>query len=130
MIAADALTGKLMELRALRDKRAELDVERKKMTEELEKRNAELVEYFEHNDLQQMRLEGAGLFYVARTSFPEIEDKQAVQEWLEAKGDLDLIMTFNTSKFRAYFNEKVENNDDLPPKCNQFIKTEIRMRRN
>ena len=113
----------------MRDERAVVDKERKDMTREIEERNRELTEYFEHNDLTQMRVEGAGLFFISHTSMPQIQDVEVVQQWLKDRDDLDVIMTFNQAKFKSYYNELLENNEELPPEVNQFVKTEIRMRK-
>lgn len=120
---------KLKTLRRLRTERAELDKQSKDIKREEEFINAEVTEYMDMTGQQSIDLEGYGKFYLNREIHPNITDREAVEQWLEGKGDLDLIMTFNTNKFKAYFKEKVAENEELPPGCEQFVKTEVRMRR-
>jgi len=115
-------------LRRLRNERAELDKQAKDIKEQESILNAECTEYFELNDQQSINIEGYGMFYVNREIYPKVEDKEAVEAWLEGRGDLELIRTFNTNKFKAYFKELVAENEELPPNTTQFVKTEIRMR--
>ena len=98
------------------------------MKEQLDLLNAETTEYFEISGQQSINIDGYGLFYLNREIYPNIEDKPAVEAWLEARGDLDLIKTFNSNKFKAYYKELVEENGEMPPSTTQFVKTEIRMR--
>jgi len=128
MLQHNECIEKLKTLRRLRTERAELDKASKELKEQEEAVNFEVAEYFEMTGQQSIDLEGYGKFYLNREIYPSITDKEAVEKWLEARGDLDLVKTFNTNKFKAYYKEKVENNDELPPSCEQFVKTEVRMR--
>ena len=128
MIGHEDCLNKLKTMRRLRTERAALDKESKELKEKIDIINAEAAEYFEISGQQSINIEGYGMFYLNREIYPNIEDKPAVEAWLEARGDLDLIKTFNSNKFKAYFKELVEENGELPPSTTQFVKTEIRMR--
>jgi hypothetical protein len=130
MIAHDECLEKLKQLRGMRTARAELEKKVKDFKDAEGLLNVEVTEYFEMTGQQSINIEGYGMFYLNREVYPQIEDREAVEAWLEGKGDLDLIKTFNTNKFKAYFKELVEENAELPPTCTQFVKTEVRMRRN
>jgi len=130
MIAHDECLEKLKMMKSLRVARAELDKKSKELKEQEVIINAEVTEYFDLNDQQSINIDGYGLFYVNREIFPNVEDKEAVERWLEERGDLDLIRTFNSNKFKAYYKELVEENGELPPSTTQYVKTEIRMRGN
>ena len=128
MIAHDECLEKLKQMKSLRLARAELDKQVKDLKEKVDLINAEVTEYFEISGQQSINIEGYGMFYLNREIYPNIEDRDAVESWLEARGDLELIKTFNTNKFKAYFKELVEENGELPPSTTQFVKTEVRMR--
>jgi len=128
MIAHDECLEKLKTMKRLRTERAELDKQSKDLKDQVDLINAEVTEYFELTGQQSINIDGYGLFYVNREIFPNVEDKEAVEKWLDERGDLELIKTFNTNKFKAYFKELVAENQELPPSTTQFVKTEIRMR--
>lgn len=128
MIAHDECLEKLKTMKRLRTERAELDKQSKDLKMQVDLLNAEVTEYFELTGQQSISIEGYGMFYVNREVYPNVEDKEIVEKWLEERGDLELIKTFNTNKFKAYFKELVAENAELPPSTSQFVKTEIRMR--
>ena len=128
MIAHDECLEKLKMMKSFRLARAELEKRAKDLKDKVDLLNAEVTEYFEITGQQSINIEGYGMFYLNREIYPNIEDKDAVEAWLEERGDLELIKTFNSNKFKAYFKELVEENAELPPSTTQFVKTEIRMR--
>jgi hypothetical protein len=128
MLGHDECIEKLKTLRRLRTERSELEKKAKDLKEQEELLNTDVTEYFEMTGQQSIDLEGYGKFYLNREIYPNVTDMEAVQDWLDNRGDLDLIMTFNTNKFKAYFKEKVANNEELPPCCEQFVRTKVRMR--
>lgn len=128
MIAHDECLEKLKMMKSLRMARAELDKKVKDLKDQVDLINAEVTEYFEMTGQQSISIDGYGMFYMNREIYPNIEDKEAVEEWLSTKGDLDLIKTFNTNKFKAYYKELVAENEELPPSTTQFVKAEVRMR--
>ena len=128
MIAHDECLERLKTMKRLRVERAELDKQVKDLKEQVDFINSEVTEYFEITGQQSINIEGYGMFYLNREIYPNVEDREAVEAWLSEKGDLDLIKTFNTNKFKAYFKGLVEENAPLPPSTTQFVKTEVRMR--
>lgn len=130
MIAHDECLEKLKTMKRLRAERAELDKQVKDLKDQVDLINAEVTEYFEITGQQSINIDGYGMFYLNREIYPNIEDRDAVEQWLDSKGDLDLIKTFNSNKFKAYFKGLVEENAELPPSTTQFVKTEVRMRGN
>jgi len=130
MLEHNQCLDKLKELRQLRTERSELEKLVKDLKEKEGLINFEVTDYFEMTGQQSIDLEGYGKFYLNREIYPSITDRDVVEQWLAERGDLELVKTFNTNKFKAYYKEKVENNDELPPSCDQFVKTEVRMRRN
>lgn len=128
MIAHDECLDKLKTMKRLRTERSEVDKESKELKEKIDIINAEVTEYFDVTGQQSISIDGYGMFYLNREIYPTIDDKEAVEAWLEERGLLDTIKTFNSNKFKAYFKELVEDNAELPPTCTQFVKTEVRMR--
>ena len=129
MLSHEECLKKLKELRSLQDVKAELRAQGTMVQEEIDLLQVDLTEYFDVNEMQNIKLEGVGMFYMQRTAFPQMEDPEAVKQWLKVKGDLDHLMSFNSNKFKAYWKELLESGEELPPDTKEFIKTEIRMRR-
>ena len=123
------ITKKLEKLASLREAKRERQEQIKDLNVDLDCLNNELVEYFQDNDLKNLKLDGLGMFYMAHTSRPNVEDPLVVGEWLKDKGDYDAMMSFNTKKFQEYYNELLDAGQPLPPGVKQFIKAEVRMRR-
>lgn len=128
-ILSDEMRTIMIRIRELRDQKSNLKMELKGIDEELLDHNAKVVDFFEANKLQSMKMTGVGNFFLNRELYPRIEDKEIVMDWLKKQGDLDLIMTFNTNKFKAYYKERIENKDSLPDGVEQYIKTDIRVRK-
>ena len=120
---------KLKALRKLQDDKEILAEQTKKLNKEIGSLQYELVEYFDMNEMQNIKIDGAGMFYIQRTALPQIDDPEAVKTWLGERGDLEHLMSFNANKFRAYWKEKIEQGEEVPPNVTQYIKTEIRMRK-
>ena len=129
MLSQNECIDKLKRIRELRDAKRDYNDEIKKINEELDELNKETVEYFDAHDLQNMKLDKIGMFYIQRSVFPSIDDRESCENWLREKDDLDMLMSFNSNKFRAYYKEKLENNEELPTGTSEFIKSEVRMRR-
>lgn len=123
------ITKKLEKLANLRATKRDHQETIKNLNVDLDSLNNELVEYFQDNDLKNLKLDGLGMFYMAHTSRPNVEDPLTVGDWLKEKGDYDAMMSFNTRKFQAYYNELLDAGQPLPPGVKQFIKAEVRMRR-
>ena len=128
MLSNIECNDKLRQLRALNDRKTELNTQKTELQAQIDALNAELTEYFELNEVQNVKLEGHGTFYLNRTELPQIEDPEAVKVWLGERGDLDMLLSFNANKFRAYWKEQNEAGNVIPS-VSSFIKTEIRMRR-
>lgn len=128
MLNENECRTKLKELRSLTDRKTELNNQKTEVQKQIDTVNAEVTEYFEINEIQNMRLVGYGMFYVKRTEFPQIQNPDAVKAWLKERGDLDMLMSFNTNKFKAYWKEQNAEGIVMPD-VNTFIKTEVGMRK-
>jgi len=129
LVTYDELTPQLEKLRQLRDEKEELNNRIKGVDEALDKINTELVVEFERLNLQQLKIDGLGMFYLEHKTLPNIEDPEACKAWLRARGDLDMLLTFNQMKFKAYYREKLELNESLPDGVSQYVATHIRVRK-
>ncbi len=128
MLSENECHMKLKTLRALTDQKTELNTQKSELQKEIDTVNAELSEHFELNEIQNIKLAGHGMFYIKRTEFPQIEDPEAIKAWLAERGDLDMLMSFNTNKFKSYWKEQNEEGVVMP-NVGSFIKTEIGLRR-
>lgn len=128
-ILSDEIKTAMVEIRKLRDTKSAMKIELKAIEDELSLRNEKVVDFFEAHKLQSLKMKGVGNFFLNRELYPKVVDKEIVVEWLKKTGDLDLIMTFNTNKFKAYYKERLENKDSLPEGVEAFTKTDIRVRK-
>lgn len=128
MLNHDELLKKLDALRAARDIKDDLKIRLTHIQTEIDEINEQVTEYFIANGLQNMNYDGK-LFFLFTSNNPNIEDPEACKAWLAARGDLEMLLSFNTNKFKAYFKEKLENNEELPVGVKQFVQTEVRVRK-
>ncbi len=129
MISHEQCLEKLHTIGELRAKKTELKEELKTLEKEMGELNKEATEYFEMNDMDKISIANLGTFYVNREVYPNVDDLVQCKNWLIDKGDLEMLLTFNKSKFKAYYKERLENDQALPPGVTNFVKTEIRMRK-
>jgi len=129
MSEALAIQPKLEETVKLRRKKKQLQSDLKEVNEQLGKVNGELVEYFQDNNLENMKIEGMGLFYLASKCYPAIKDKEELVAWLKQNDAYETMVSINSRRFGAYYNELLESEQPLPPGVEQFMKTEIRLRK-
>ena len=128
MISSEEFYEKLKEVRALRAEKSDMAAREKVINGEIRGLSVDLIEYFDSHDIPRQSLDGS-LFYVARTQTYSIGDENAFFSWMRETGDLDLCMAFNAKKFGAYYKEKVEGNEELPPGVEVYIKTDVRVRK-
>jgi hypothetical protein len=114
------------ELKAEKDR---LDAEVSVIKSEMSEINKEITEAFINDECQNMTLPGLGQFYLFQQEIPTIEDEVLCKGWIADKGDTDLVMSFNSSKFRAYYKSLVEAGEDTPPGTSVFHKQEVRMKK-
>ena len=79
MISHEECLDKLKHMSTLQDNKATLNSELKKVQEELDGINSEVTEYFELNDLQNIKIERCGTFSIYRIAVPQIEDVEQVR---------------------------------------------------
>ena len=120
---------KLEKVHSLREAKEDIKRELDKINNELTLLNGELVEYFQDNNLKNMRIEGIGMFFMHSRSLPQVKDIVELKAWLEERGDYEMMLSFNTRRFQSYYNELLEAEKELPSAVEQFVKTEVRLRR-
>lgn len=118
---------KLSTLKTLREEKRAIAVQEKDNNKKIEEINKELVSYFEENNLTQLRVE-FGLFFIESKNRPNIENFDEVKAWLEERKEYDMMLTFNTNKFKGYYNELLSNNQPLPPGVKQYIQKTVKVR--
>lgn len=120
---------KMLQLRALRTRKEGLKAELESLQLELECLNQDVTEYFEAHRIQMIHLEGIGKFYLNRTLCPSIEDVEKCHTWLKERGLYEMLLSFNTNKFKGFYKERLENGEELPEGVNQYFKTDVRLRK-
>ena len=123
--------ARLVTAKNLRDKKAKLKGDLDDVNAQLEALNVELVDWFESNKLKNITLEGIGMFYLNRQLIPTIEEQSRddVYSWLKEHGDYEMLLTFNTMKWRAYYKERLEQGAELPEGVKQYFQVDVRMRK-
>lgn len=123
--------ARLMTAKVLREKKAKLKSDLDDVNLQLEALNVELVDWFESNKLKNITLEGIGMFYLNRQLIPTIEEQSRddVYSWLKKHGDYEMLLTFNTMKWRAYYKERLEQGAELPEGVKQYFQVDVRMRK-
>ena len=128
MITSEEFYANLKRVRELKTEKQKLKDQEKTINKELGELSEGLIEYFDMNDIPRQSLDGS-LFYVSRTPHYSISDEDSFFSWMRSTGDLDLCMAFNANKFKGYYKEKKENGEELPPGISEFIKTDVRVRK-
>jgi hypothetical protein len=121
---------KMLEIKALREEKENLNIRLDQINDKLYELNTAVTDFFESHHIQSMKMEGIGNFYLNRSLQPQIEDREALYNWLQGKGDYDSMLSFNSNKFRSYYKELMDNGEELPIGVTQFFKVEVRLRKN
>ena len=121
------LEEKLKDFSIRRGEIDQVEAELKEMKSQLAALNAEITEEFINKNIQNMTVKGVGRFSFHTNEIPKIEDEVACKTWLRDKGDMDLVLAFHASKFKAYYKSLVETGEPLPPGVGIFVKTEVRL---
>lgn len=126
MITHDECKDKLKRIAELRNFKKELKDQEKMANAEIEELVEACADYFEMSDEPRMSIAGLGTFTPTATSYPKIVDDRAV-EWLRERGELEMLMSFNTKKFQSYYKELMETGEETPPGVETFVKRNIRL---
>ncbi len=126
----EMLEEKLKDLHKLRMQKDGLTGEMEKLEKRIEDLNAMVTDEFESRQIQSMKLEGIGMFYLAVKSYPRATDKVALREWLEQKGyGWEMVLAYNAMKFQGFYNELMENKKELPTCVEQYTTASVKMRK-
>lgn len=128
MISTEEFYDKLKQVRALRVAKSELKAKEKELNGELAALSGDLIDYFDLHDVARQSLDGS-LFYVNRTPCYSINDDDSFFRWMNDTGDIEICKSFNAKKFGAYYKEKKENGEELPPGVDVYIKQDVRVRK-
>lgn len=104
----------LHKLSALLDEIEQLEVKLKTTQMVVDELSSAIQTYFETYDIGKLSCAGR-TFFIKRTASVNIKDKEVLQEWLAKKGDLESLRRFDTQKFKTYYKELINNNEELPP---------------
>lgn len=120
----------LQDLKDLRTKKAVQEQDVKDTNSEIGKLLFDLIEYMESTDQLAVKIDGLGMCSLTRTAKYSINDEQRAifESWMNEHGEMEHVMAIHASKVHGYYKEKLENNEDLPPGIQTFIKTNITIR--
>ena len=90
----------------------------------------DLIEYMESTNQLAVKIEGLGTCSLTSTKKYSIDKEQAAifEAWMNEHGEMEHVMAIHGSKVHGYYKEKLENNEDLPPGIQTFIKNNITIR--
>lgn len=120
---------KLERLAVLKAQKEELDAQLKEIKRQMAELNKSITSDFIDDNCQNMTLPGLGQFYLFTQEIPSIKDEVLCKDWVEKKGDLDLVTAFHAGKFRAYYRSLVESGEEVPPGTDVFVKQEVRIKK-
>ncbi len=128
MLSTEEFYERLKKIRELRVQKSELKETEKKINKEISALSGDLIEYFDMHDIPRQPLDGS-VFYVNRTPCYSINDEDSFFRWMHESGDIEMCKSFNAKKFGAYYKERKQNNEELPPGVSVFIKQDVRVRK-
>lgn len=120
----------LQDLKDLRTKKAANEQVVKDTNLEISELLFDLIEYMESTDQLAIKIDGLGMCSLTSTKKYSIDREQAAifEAWMNEHGEMDQVMAIHASKVHGYYKEKLENNEDLPPGIQTFIKNNITIR--
>ncbi len=120
----------LQDLKDLRAKKASQEQEVKDTNSEIGKLLFDLIEYMESTDQLAVKIDGLGTCSLTSTKKYSVDRDQAAifEDWMNEHGEMANVMAIHASKVHGYYKEKLENNEELPPGIQTFIKNNITIR--
>ncbi len=113
-----AMTKRLIELTI---RKRELDAEARKIGEVIDQIEAALLEQWIEAGRQSERLDGYTVYLSPKTwATPKDDNRHAVVEALETLGMADMV-TYNTITLSAWFRERKELGEEVPPKLAEVV---------
>lgn len=125
MLDHDECKEHLKRIHELREAKKELEEEKKRINAELDERIELCADYFENSDEPKMAIAGLGTFTPTASVYPRIVDDKAI-EWLKERGEFEMLMSFNTNKFKSYYKELLETGEETPPGVETYVKRNIK----
>ena len=125
----DECKTKLRRVAVLQTNKDNLKSQTAVINEELRNLNYAILDFFENNELQNLNLQDVGTAYLVNKTGVKVVDEQKVMAWLSERDDLDMMLTFNVNKLRAYYKSLMEENAELPPGVSLYIEPSIAIRR-
>jgi len=121
----EELKSKMCEYRNLLNRKSELAAQIDAVKADIGVLNFKIREEFERMGIQNMTVPEVGKFFLRSETHPTVESQEALINWLKERDDYDMLLSFNTNKFKSYYKELLKNNEELPLGVTQFIKTDV-----
>ena len=118
-------------LTQLRDKKIDLQQLAQQKTDlqkQIDAITAEILEAYEARNIKSMKIKGVGNFVTYQSSYPKVTNHVLLQEWMVSNDfEYNIVTAFNAKKFQGFYRELLDNKQPLPPGCENFVKTSIRI---
>jgi len=106
----------MRDIRSLRDRKDAIKEELKQIEEQLRKKQAVVLATYDARGIHQMKVVGAGTFYVQEKIYPSPIDKPGFIKWLDEHGIPELApRTVNHMTLVSWFSERTARGGELPP---------------
>lgn len=109
-------------------RKEELEEELKEINLNIEAAQQILVDRFENDGMQSLRLSTGELFYLHEEPYSKVEDKALVNNWFE-ENNMGEMRTVNWQSLNAIVKERLEHSQPVPEGVSVFMKTVVKMRK-
>ncbi len=122
------LLPKIDRFRELRAGKYELAALVKELNGELKELEMAIVSNMEELDLKAVKATDGTMVSTVVKSFVHVLDKGELYDWLKESGFEDMF-TVNTNSLRSFYNERIKNNETVPPGVEQYTETSLSLRK-
>jgi len=120
--------NKIKRLVKKKEQKAKLAERTKKINEQIDALEFEVVSLMDETGLQNIKLDTGELAYVNVKSYINVTDRAKLMKWLKHKGMSDMF-TVNTKTIQGFVNERIKSNESVPPGIEQYTERTIGIRR-
>ena len=122
------LIPRIDKYKELRAQKYELLALAKELNGELKKLETAIVFNMEELELKAVKATDGTMVSTVVKSFIHIIDKGELYDWLKKSGYGDMF-TVNTNSLRSFYNERMVNNEAVPPGVEQYTETSLSLKK-
>lgn len=112
----------------MRQQKDAINRQLKDLNAKIEEVEVELIEELENDGIQTVKTQDGITVTTYIQSFARAVDKEALVNWMLDE-DFDSMLTVNARTLTAFYNDRLKNNESLPPGVEQYTKSKISLRR-